>query len=1417
MKTRRSYTVAALLAAIGAAVTVAVTLPPRPEAQGAAAEKLEGARQPDEDEAVYAQERQPGGHDRAAGAAATPLDPERYVAALRQADAMPRLVGGGRLVVGKGAVAAPPWTALGPHNVGGRTRALVFDPSDLSGQTLYAAGVGGGVWKSTDGGANWLPTGGLVPNIRVSTLAMDPANSSVLYAGTGEIFSGGNFLGAGIFKTMNGGATWVQITATKTPDFQYVNKIVVSPNDSSRVYAAASNGNTRTGGVWLSTDGGASWIKTLSPKKGEPLDTALETVFNGDAVDLPGGCTDLVVRAGTSADRVVASCGINLGYGSADGAALYYNLTANSFLPNNGGWVRAYSEAGMDRTSLAISPSDQNVMYALAASHEADLTRFNGMLAVLKSTNGGQSWTATVRNTSATPINRRLLSDYGPACYGGSGYGQGTYDNTIAVDPVNSNRVWVGGIDLFRSDDGGANFGLAFHYYPPHPDLHAFAFPPRYDGVNIKSVYVASDGGIYTTPDATAATKSDPCDFSTGEMEWTAINNGYQTAQFYHGSVYPDGTRTVGGTQDNGMLRNRSGTTTWDGLGLGGVIGGDAGYSAVDPTNTNVLFVSDKFKYIQKSTDGGSTYSRAMSGISDSFLSFAPFNMAPSNPQILWTGGSYLWRTTDQAGSWVRASAIVPGLVKTIAVAANDPNTVLVGTTDGYILRSTGALSTTATTNWDKVLLCANCAVSSLAFNPSDARIAYATVLNFGAKHIWKTTDGGATWSSLDGSSYSSLPDVPVTSVVLNPNNPDALMLGSDIGIFVSLDAGASWATANAGIGNAPVMTLAYNAATSRIFAFTHGLGAWSFDASFLDALPAAPANLTATAGNGQVTLNWAASAGASTYNVYQGTSAGGEGTTPVATGITGTTRTVAGLTNGTTYYFKVAAINASGTSPLSNEASATPADPPPAPTNLTATPGNSQVTLNWGASDGATSYNVYQGTSAGGATLVATGVTGTNRTVTGLTNGTTYFFKVAAINAGGASSPFSNAASATPQGPPPAPTNLSATAGNGQVTLNWAASTGATSYNVYQGTSAGAETLLATGIAGTGRIVTGLSNGTTYYFKVAAVNANGTSPLSNEASATPQGAPPAPTNLTATAGDSQVTLNWTASTGASSYNVYQGTSAGGETLAATGITGTSRTVTGLTNGTTYFFKVAAVNPTGVSALSNGASATPQGATQGTPPAPTNLTASASSGQVVVQWTASTGASSYRMFMATAPGGEDTTTPVWSGSGTLGFVSGLTNGTTYYFKVAAVNASGAGPLSSEASATPSGPPPAPTNLTATAGNGQVTLNWTASAGAARYGVYRGTTSGGTTFLLFTASGTSRTVTGLTNGTTYYFTVTAANENYEESPRSNEASATPVATARAQTETSDDEGGGGAMGWAALLIGLAAAVRRRRRI
>ncbi len=384
----------------------------------------------------------------------------------------------------------------------------------------------------------------------------------------------------------------------------------------------------------------------------------------------------------------------------------------------------------------------------------------------------------------------------------------------------------------------------------------------------------------------------------------------------------------------------------------------------------------------------------------------------------------------------------------------------------------------------------------------------------------------------------------------------------------------------------------------------------------------------------------------------------------------------------------------------------------------------------------------------------------------------------------------------------PDAPTGLNATSGNAQVSLSWTApssngGSSITGYNIYLGTATGTESgtpVNGSPVTGTSYNVTGLVNGIPYFFVVKAVNAAGESAASNEASATPVTVPDAPTGLSATSGNAQASLTWTApsSDGGSpitGYNIYVGTTTGAESATpANGspVVGTSYTVTGLANGTPYFFTVKAVNAEGDSTASNEVSTTPATV----PDAPTGLSAASGNAQAPLTWTApsSDGGSpitGYNIHVGTATGAESGTpvngTPV---IGTSYTVTGLINGTPYFFVVKAINAVGESVASNEASATPATVPDAPTGLSAVAGFDQLILSWTAPAGDGGSPItsYTATCTDGTNnFTASTTDGdaTTVTITRLTAGTTYSCTVLANNAvGFSESSTSASATVPP---------------------------------------
>jgi hypothetical protein len=475
----------------------------------------------------------------------------------------------------------------------------------------------------------------------------------------------------------------------------------------------------------------------------------------------------------------------------------------------------------------------------------------------------------------------------------------------------------------------------------------------------------------------------------------------------------------------------------------------------------------------------------------------------------------------------------------------------------------------------------------------------------------------------------------------------------------------------------------------------------------------------------------------------------------------------------------------------------------------------------NAGSASSVTGFNVYEGTAPGKESAKPVNpsrllATATGYRVSGLTNGTKYYFVVRALNPGGLGA-RSAEVSATPATAPAAPGTLAAHGGNRSAGLTWTApaSTGGgaiTGYNVYEGMASGGESATPVnpaplGAKATNYTVKNLINGVKYYFTVRAANAVANGAVSKEASATPASVPYAPGKLLAYPGKGTATLTWAApqqdgGSPITGYNVYKGTASGGESAtpvnaAPLAAAATGYTVTGLANGTKYYFTVKAINAVGLSVPSREGLATPTTAATA-PTAPKTLAASPGAASVALTWVkpASTGGDAitgYNVYEATLPGGESAT-PVnakpLAATATSYTVTGLTNATGYYFTVRAINAVGAGVPSNEASATPEASatfPAAPGGLKATAGTGKATLTWTApvwNGGTAitGYNVYKGTALGGesttpvnTTPLAPAAR--SYTVTGLTHGTRYYFTVKAINAIGPSAP-SNEASATP---------------------------------------
>jgi photosystem II stability/assembly factor-like uncharacterized protein len=656
----------------------------------------------------------------------------------------------------------------------------------------------------------------------ITSIVIDPNDTSVLYAGTGEGILTGRpgIRGLGIFKSTDAGVTWNQLPGTvqgvPVGSFYYVNEVAISPNDSNRIYAA-----TRYG-VWRSVDAGTTWSPVLS----NPTYLGTPATSNGSTV----GCTDIAIRSDLDPD-VILAC-----FGSFTDDGLFRSLDGGDT------WEFLGGGTAQGRMTVTIYPGDQDIMYLLMANNGS--TAPTGQLInVYRSLDGGDTWQPRVDLDTLT--GPWLLSNLilATGCLEGGTYSQGWYDNIIRVDPTDPDTVWVGGVDIFRSDDGGATWGIPGYWifytldppppYQIHPDHHNIVFHPEYNGTTNQTMYVTNDGGIFRTNNARAATSSEDCplpgDEPFPEIVWERVNNNYGVTQFYHGDSGVVSDVFVGGAQDNGTnaVYSEGAPNDWD-----LIFGGDGGYVAIDHTNSDVMYVEYQFfPTIQKSIDGGQTFEEAFNGITDTDgLFITPFAMDPSDPDVLWTGGSRPWRTTNAASLWeVKGPNFSgPETISAIAISPADGNVVYLGFNNGYVVRTLNGLSVNPT--WEVFSNgLVGAWVSSVAVDPFDPETAYATYSNFGVPHIFRTTNGGQTWFAIDGIDFEGVPDIPVHWLAVRPCDSLDLFAATELGVFRSTDGGQSWEPFNEGGAHVVVESLDFR--NERLLvAYTHGRGAFQVD-----------------------------------------------------------------------------------------------------------------------------------------------------------------------------------------------------------------------------------------------------------------------------------------------------------------------------------------------------------------------------------------------------------------------------------------------------------------------------------------------------------------------------------------------------------------------------------------------------------
>lgn len=613
------------------------------------------------------------------------------------------------------------WYNRGPHNLGGRTRALAVDVNDSD--IILAGGVSGGIWKSTDGGSSWTKTTGANDLQSATCVVQDPrvGHTDVWYYGTGEFIgnsAGGggsaDYRGDGMYKSTDGGNTWTLLSSTSTgkpqtfdQNFDYVYNIVVHPTTGD-VYVAHYNG------VSVSRNGGLSFSTTLR---------------FGDLNTNP--YTDVTMTAQGTAYAVLSTSGV---YTTTNGTN-WTRISDDSFVGN-----------AFRRKVITTAPSDDNIVYVLGDKSTVPLEytflRYN------KSTT---RWTDLSINL---PRLGGVVGDFNS---------QSGYNLMIRVHPTNPDLIVLGGVNLWRSTDafktssnttwiGGYTFQNNTSLYPNHhPDQHNFIFLGDTEALS------ANDGGVQYTTDITSVA-SDPN--SEPHVVWNSLNNGYLTTQVYAVSASRD-SLIISGFQDNGSWLGSSsdGTTPWK-----EVLGADGGYNAIS-TEQNKFYLSSQQGHMVRAdydpnTLQPSNYQSITPNTYTTPLFIVPFYLDPQKNNVMYLGGgrdnsgvSKLFVNTDVSGSfpkstWKEISLSTAGIITEIGVSQAD--IVYFGTTDGRVYKVADPSGRHLIQDITASSLPVGY-VSSVAVNQYNEDEVLLTFSNYSIPSIFHTIDGGRTWTDVGG------------------------------------------------------------------------------------------------------------------------------------------------------------------------------------------------------------------------------------------------------------------------------------------------------------------------------------------------------------------------------------------------------------------------------------------------------------------------------------------------------------------------------------------------------------------------------------------------------------------------------------------------------------------------------------------
>jgi photosystem II stability/assembly factor-like uncharacterized protein len=667
------------------------------------------------------------------------------------------------------------WQQEGPHNIGGRITCMAVSPTNSN--VIFIGTPGAGIYKSTNGGTSWTAVFDSQSSLYIGSIAIDPNNTNIIYAGTGDpAIPFTVFVGDGIYKSTDGGNTWTNIGLANS---KIISKIIVSPNNSNEIYVSA-NGNPiiadNNRGVYKSTNGGLTWSQVLFINNQTGV---------SDIVMNPNNNNEVYATSYTC----IRNATVNIRYSNA--ARVYKTI--------NGGasWnilLNGLPNTKINRYSICMSKQNTNKLYVAVSD-----STYN-MAGVYVTTNGGTSFT--------NMGNNGISGNYG---------GFGWYFSEIEVSPTNDNDVYIGGIELYKSTDGGSSWNInmpPWWNYIVHADIHCINF------VSTGKYYLGTDGGTYLTSDDGA--------------NYTDVDDIPNT-QFYRVEYNPhEPNNYFGGTQDNGTIKGNNTTiSNWI-----RIYGGDGFQPRFDPTDPNTFYAETQNGGLVATTDGGLSFNANDNNInfSDRRNWDMPYVLNKFNPNTQYSGTYRVYKNTNgPSDNWTPISPdltdgiiLEPRFHNISAIDNSDLSAqkIYVGTSDAnvWVTQNDGGSWTNITGNLP------NRYVTSIHASPNVSNNVYVThtgyKYNSYIPHIHKSSNNGTTWTDISG----NLPQAGINDVLIYPGNENILFVANDIGVYVTYDAGFNWNRLGTNMPIIPVFDIAYNSSTQKLIAGTYAKSLQTID-----------------------------------------------------------------------------------------------------------------------------------------------------------------------------------------------------------------------------------------------------------------------------------------------------------------------------------------------------------------------------------------------------------------------------------------------------------------------------------------------------------------------------------------------------------------------------------------------------------